>query len=62
MSDAQAIELRARQQAAENVEKRLMFFMLQFDPVSGLKIGDAKAIAAWARTVAFEEFQPEQPG
>lgn len=48
--------LKPRQQAGENIEHRMLGFLMQFDPARTLTVADVKTIATAARTMAFEEF------
>jgi len=59
-SKAMSEDIKLRQLAGERVEARMTFFLTQFGPAEVLKMGDVKAIAALARTIAFEEFSPKQ--
>jgi hypothetical protein len=46
-----------RQEASARLEKKLLEFLVQFDPVGSLTVSEAKTIARHARALAFEEFQ-----
>lgn len=52
-------DLKARQEAAEKVAARMMFFLTQFDPAGSIKLVDARQIAEHARIIAFDEFSPK---
>ena len=52
-------ELKERQDASGDVEKRMMEVLLQFTPVKDLKVCDVQAIARFARNAAFEAFSPK---
>lgn len=49
-------DLKRRQDAGAEVEKRMLSFLMQFTPAGELKVGDAKQIAFAARNFSFEEF------
>lgn len=53
-------DLKKRQAAGAAVEKRMMEILLGFTPVESLKVCDVKAIAGFARNVAFEAFEPTE--
>jgi hypothetical protein len=46
----------SKQEAGAQVEKDMLDFLMQFEPASGLTIGDAKTIARSARSFAFAAF------
>jgi hypothetical protein len=48
-----------KQRAALILEKRFIEFLLQFEPMQDIAVGDVKCIASTARTYAFEEFTRE---
>jgi hypothetical protein len=50
------IVLKRRQQAGEEVERKMAQFLLQYDPARELKIADVHQIATSARIYAFESF------
>lgn len=50
------MDLPSRQEAGEQVEKKLLLWLLNFEPAHSLKIEDAKAIAYAARNISFDEF------
>lgn len=52
------IDLKARQEAGAAVEKKMLEFLVEFEPAGNLKLSDAKCIARFARTYAFEAFSP----
>lgn len=49
-------DLKRRQEAGEQVEDDMLDFLMQFTPAGELRLCDAKQIAAFARTRAFELF------
>ena len=50
------IDLKRRQEAGEQVERKMMDILLQFTPAQVLKVCDVKFIAGAARACAFEAF------
>lgn len=51
-----ADDLKQRQQAGEEVERKMLDFLMQFDAARELKVGDVKMIAEQARLLAFGLF------
>lgn len=49
--------LKQRQAASANVEKRLIEFLMQFQPAQELTIANVKTIALFARNIAFDEHE-----
>lgn len=56
-----ADSLMQRQEAGLQTEKRLLVWLVEFEPAGRLTIDDAKAIASAARHIAFDEFSMSQP-
>jgi hypothetical protein len=54
-------DLKFRQSASAVVERKMIEFLLNFVPAGELTITDAKTIARFATTIAFDAFNPEQP-
>ncbi len=52
-------DLKHRQDCAAVVEERLLTVLLQFEPCQILKVADVKAIAAYARRIAFDAHDPD---
>jgi hypothetical protein len=48
-----------RQEAAAQVERRMMEFLIQYHPARELRLADACTIAAEARHIAFDMFSSE---
>ena len=48
--------LKARQEAGERVEARVLEMLLHYAPAQDLSVGNVKQIAFAARQVAFDEF------
>jgi len=53
-------DLKRRQAAAASLEQRMKDFLLNFEPADKLSVGDAKTIARFASSFAFDEFSPKQ--
>ncbi len=53
-------DLKARQAASEQVEKKMLDFLTNFTPAEQLSVGDAKCIARFARNFAFDAFDFEK--
>lgn len=51
-----ADDLKQRQEAGEEVERKMVDFLMQFDPAGELKVSDVKVIALHARSLAFGLF------
>lgn len=51
-------DLKFRQEACNKIEQDMVQFLLQYNPASELKVSDIKMIAARARYVAFDAFDP----
>lgn len=51
-------ELKFRQEASARVEKRMLEMLMGFSPADELKLSEARSIAMFARTIAFDEFSP----
>lgn len=49
-------DLKRRQEAGAAVEEQMIKFLMQWQPVRDLRIGDVWQIASAARTYAFEAF------
>lgn len=49
-------DLEKRQGAGVEVERRMIQFLMQYDPTRELKVCDVQQIALHARKVAFDEF------
>ncbi len=54
-------DLRARQEAGQRLEKKLLDFIVDFHACENLKLQDAKFIAGMARRIAFDEFSQPPP-
>lgn len=52
-------DLKCRQDCAATVEDRMLVVLLQFEPCQKLTVGDVKAIAAYARRIAFDAHDPD---
>lgn len=48
--------LAKRQKAGEEVERRILAFLMQFTPARELRVSDVQEIALLARKVSFDEF------
>ena len=48
--------LKQRQDASAKVQERMLHFLCGFDPAGHLSLDDAKTIARYASTTAFDEF------
>lgn len=49
-------DLKARQEAGQRVEKKMMEYLLQFSSADDLTVSTIKHISFLARQAAFEEF------
>lgn len=54
------MDLKARQEASEKVEREMLDFLMQFSPAGELRLADARTIAFKARASAFNHFDPEK--
>lgn len=54
-------ELKRRQACVAMVEDRLLTMLIQFEPCHKLTVGDVRMIASYARRVAFDAFDPNEP-
>ena len=52
-------DLKSRQEKAAVVETKMLEFLVNFDPAGHLSLNDAKTIADFAKTFAFEAFSAE---
>lgn len=55
-SDLRDVEICRLQEASAEVETKMMNFLLNYAPTQDMKVGDAKTIARFARTYAFDAF------
>lgn len=49
-------DLKRRQEAGQEVERKMLDFLLGFSPTDVLSVGDVKVIAGHARGLAFDIF------
>lgn len=52
-------DLKRRQAAAENLTQRMVEFLVDFEPMEKISVGDMKTIARFASSFAFDEFSKE---
>jgi len=52
-------DLKRRQAAGVEVERKMIEFLMQWAPVRELKVGDVQQIATSARLYAFDAFSPK---
>lgn len=52
-------DLKAKQEAGQRVEKKMLAFLVAMPAAGSLKLDDAKYIAGMARRISFDEFAPE---